>query len=480
MNRTFKAIAALMLMMVFAASCNKPDENRVRYQLSYDDSHQAIGVEMRYIPADEDSVVFVFGNPGFGNQQDIFNCFRDFSASTEYSIDSANRTVTLFIDDRKPVEMHYVVVDDGADGKFVRELFRPVLKKNYLYAPSVCLLLLPQDTNLTASLRWADDTVFKVFSYVNPKLKAGEWWCGTTDDLMMTLFIGGDNVEVDNCKLGTADGYVILDLPDIIRFNSLEIKDFFSKYFTTIRNSWADTAWEEYSLAVLPFIDSQIDHSIGGIGYQKGFCAKYAQAGVDTILDEEKMFVVAHEIGHHWIGGLVSMEIENQWFIEGFNDYQTYVNLMRSGLMSADWFERKFNHELEVYYTSPLSTLSNDEVWKNYWTLGDYNRLPYRRGCIFAFFLDNQIRLATEYRCNMIDLLLALKQKALEKEGQAMSVEEFIQALSLFLDETEARGYIEEYIMQGKLIDFSAFATSKEFGITVDEAIPVVKILETP
>ena len=27
---------------------------------------------------------------------------------------------------------------------------------------------------------------------------------------------------------------------------------------------------------------------------------------------------------------------------------------------------------MEAYYNSPISTLPNEEVWKNYWTMGDY------------------------------------------------------------------------------------------------------------
>lgn len=43
---------------------------------------------------------------------------------------------------------------------------------------------------------------------------------------------------------------------------------------------------------------------------------------------------------------------------------------------------------MEANYNSPISTLPNEEVWKNYWTMGDYNCLPYRRGHrVAAFFV---------------------------------------------------------------------------------------------
>ena len=145
--------------------------------------------------------------------------------------------------------------------------------------------------------------------------------------------------------------------------------------------------------------------------------------------------------------------------------------------MSADWFERRFNDEMRTYYTSPISTLPNEEVWKNYWTMGDYNRLPYRRGCIFAFFLDNQIRLATDGKDNFMSMMRTLKQIAETKENGAIDVEDFIQATAKYLPENDVRQYIEDYIMQGQLIDFSTIPLSKEFSISIEEGVPVVKVL---
>lgn len=466
----------ILLALLAVIGCSRSQQAELRYELSYDASAQRINVTMQYQPSGNVSVSFTYGAPEFGGQYDIFDCFQLESVSAKYTLDDSLRQLTLYPQDDTPVEVRYSVIDHNSNGNFMSELFRPVLRDDYLYCASLNLLLLPDDGDIPVKLRWTENEPFHIASYIDPNLQDGQWWQGKVDDLRISLFVGGTQVAVEPCKAGSADGYVITELPDSLRFNALLIKDFFVKYFATCREFWQDTAWEEYSLAVLPFLDEKTGHDIGGIGYQKGFCAKYCPV-IDSVLNETNMFTIAHEIGHHWIGDVLVTDVENQWFGEGFNDYQTYYNLSHCGLMSADWFERSFNREMEIYYTSPISTLPNEEVWKNYWTMGDYNPLPYRRGCIFAFFLDNQIRLATEGCDDFMSLMRTLKQAAESKGDGSLDVEGFIQATAQYLPEDEVRKYVEDYIIQGQFIDFSQVQLAKEFDITIVESVPVVKVL---
>jgi hypothetical protein len=467
----------VFLALLVSFGCQRSIQNGLRYRLSYDAAEQKIQVEMQYMPASNDSMTFVYGNPGFGGQQDIFNCVRDLTVFGKHKVIDSLRQVTVYPEGKKPFDIHYSIVDDGAKGQFVRELFRPVLKEDYLYCASLNVLFLPDDGDMPVSLQWTENEPFPITSYIDPNLKAGEWWEGKVGDLGISLFVGGTQVALEQCKSGNADGYVLTSLPDSLKFNAGLVKDFFVKYFATCREAWSDSVWEEYSLAVLPFLDKDINHTIGGIGFQKGFCAKYTPKG-DTVLNEVNMFTVAHEIGHHWIGRTLITAPEDQWFGEGFNDYQTYYNLSHCGLMSNDWFERRFNSEMEAYYNSPISTLPNEEVWKNYWTMGDYNRLPYRRGCIFAFFLDNQIRFATDGRADFMSLMRSLKQLTLAKGNPNVSVEEFIQTTAQYLPGNEIKKYIDNYIMQGQLIDFSTVPLSKEFSVSMEEGVPVVSVMD--
>ena len=130
---------------------------------------------------------FVYGNPGFGGQQDIFNCVQDLSVSGKHKMVDSLRQLTVYPEGNKPIDIHYSVVDDGAKGQFVRELFRPVLKEDYLYCASLNTLMMPDDGNMPVSLQWTEDEPFPITSYIDPKLKAGEWWEGKVCDLGISL-----------------------------------------------------------------------------------------------------------------------------------------------------------------------------------------------------------------------------------------------------------------------------------------------------
>ena len=119
------------------------------------------------------------------------------------------RQLTVFPHGNSPIDIQFSIVDDGAKGQFVRELFRPVLKEDYLYCASLNLLLMPDDGDMPVALQWAENEPFTITSYINPNLKSGEWWEGKVSDLGISLFVGGTQVAVESCKSGIADGFVL-------------------------------------------------------------------------------------------------------------------------------------------------------------------------------------------------------------------------------------------------------------------------------
>ena len=467
-----KKILLTIAIVLTGCSGNSKNHVDIEYRLSYDAADPHIHVSMKCQPT-ADSLTFVFGNPEFGGQTDIYNCFQHLQVNgAAFKHDETSRTVTVYPNGKSLMHLEYDVVDDGSKGQFQRELFRPVLKHDYLYAPTLSLFLIPRDYKTTVSVTWEENEPFGIFSYFDPNLKEGNTFYGTIADLGMSLCVGGSGVSMQTCKAGNADGYLITQLDEDRRFNQQIIKDFFVNYFVTIRDFWQDDAPEDYSLAVLPFLEEGITHAVGGIGYEKGFCAKYFVQS-DTVLNETNMFTIAHEIGHHWLGGSLSLGIEHQWFMEGFNDYQTYCNLRRCGIMSEDWYKRRFNQLFKDYYTSEISTLPNDKVWENYWTMGDYNKLPYRRGCLFAFFLDGQIQQASSGQKGFRELMIALKRTS-ENQKQ-LNLDDFIHVLSSFIPENAARGYIKDYIIDGQMIDFSDCPLPNNAKIVYQGQVPMME-----
>lgn len=220
-----------------------------------------------------------------------------------------------------------------------------------------------------------------------------------------------------------------------------------------LRTFWGDEdVKESYVFCVLPF-SKAITHSAGGISLTGGFCSKYRQVGErDTVLTPTMRFNVAHEMGHKWLGGTLSLGTDQQWFHEVFNDYQTFVNLVSSGLMSKEEFTKEWSKLLDRYYGSPVHTLPNDSIIKHYWEMGDYNRLPYWRGCIFASYLDKVIRNYSNGRQSWQNLMRALRKEA-NKRG-SFSIEIFENVLQTFLpSEISAHELVDKYIICGEDIE---------------------------
>ena len=101
--KSSKPIVFLTLLAAFG--CQRGVQNGLHYRLSYNATEQKIHVEMQYTPASEDSMTFVYGNPGFGGQLDIFNCVKDLSVSGKHKVVDSLRQLTVYPEGNKPIDI---------------------------------------------------------------------------------------------------------------------------------------------------------------------------------------------------------------------------------------------------------------------------------------------------------------------------------------------------------------------------------------
>ncbi len=256
--------------------------------------------------------------------------------------------------------------------------------------------------------------------------------------------------------------------------NREAIRSYFTKFNASIRSFWEDYSDRCFSLVLQPFLDS--DHSMGGVAFANGFIGKYH---ADTILNAQRMFTISHEVGHHWVGHRLEMDITHQWFGEGFNDYVTLATLLSAKLMSAAEWEERMNEIFKSHYSSSVRNTPNDSVFANYWKMGDYNKLPYRRGCIFAFYLDNQIRLLSKGEKNIRDLLRSLLEYRKTKPAKyELTVEDFTRHASAFLSNAQVTAMLEEYIMKGNPIAFAPEMLLPVFTVQYENGIPRIAVID--
>ncbi len=124
--------------------------------------------------------------------------------------------------------------------------------------------------------------------------------------------------------------------------------------------------------------------------------------------------LLAHEIFHHWNGGLLSpLEDEKtSWFSEGVTEYMANRTISRTGLISTELFLKKLETHVAMYdywmwpppfQKTTLATAGGDK---------DFNRpAVYSGGVVAAFCLDTRIQKQTAGTKNLEDLLRLMMKR---------------------------------------------------------------------
>jgi|GEM_PF-220707 len=447
----------------------------LQYELSWRGGG-GIHVKLNYLPVKADSTLFVYGEPRFGGQKDIFKGIRNITvhAPASVRIDENSRKIIIY-HKSDPIVIEYDILDTRSSNPTVTsELFRPMIEKDYLYCHGVNLFLTPEikesGRNLIQSVCWKKRPDFPIFNMFDPSNNGERTSFGSPESFLFTIITGDKEQTVDSVLINGVENYVVSVFPKKKEFNRKSLCGFFSKYYCAISRFWGEEKKIPYTLLVHPF--KQLEHPAGGMGLGNGFCSKYSSKA-DTMLDENRLYNFSHEIGHNWIGA----ESDRQWFGEGFNDYQTFYLLVAAGFMDITSFEKKFNDVLSHLYQSPVREMPNDSIWANYWKMGDYNKLPYWRGQVFAFYLVNQIEKASKGKQGFRDLMLEWRDFS-KGSPDSLSRNNFIKIASRFVDGKKLEEDFDKYIVQGKTIPFTKDMLVPECNVKIVNGVPIIEITD--
>lgn len=477
-----KYLFFVLLALVNGCSTNPHRESAdIQYQLSYFDKR--VHVKLHYRPIEKDSTKFTYGEPMFGGQPDIVNGIKALKVSNGgiLHFNESSREVTVNFGSADNVLIEYDIIDTHTSDHGLRgELFRPMISASYFYCHGINLFLNPcfRDSAFKAeqTVAWDKLPGFRLFQSFDPENDGTGISRGEPGDFLFKLITGSHDMIIAESESEGTVNYLVLRINKEQEYNKRSVTDYFERYYTSMKSFWNDTTHDSYSLIVQPFLS--VDHNIGGMSLGNGFAGKYSFK-IDTILSPERIGVLSHEIGHHWIGGKIDTDIKDQWFGEGFNDYLTYYTLAMTGLMTPQQFEHGFNSVLQSHYTSKINSVPNDSVWKNYWKMGDYNKLPYRRGEIFAFYLDNQIRLMSNGKKTLHDLMLDLQEYCNNREkGYQLTINDFITVASGYTGKEKIQSEINRYIINGEPIRFTNDMLTDLFSLTFRGDIPVLGITD--
>lgn len=191
------------------------------------------------------------------------------------------------------------------------------------------------------------------------------------------------------------------------------------KIISAERDFWNDYRFPHYLVSLIPI--GTICDSRGGTGLNHSFSAFM---GSDCLLDDELIFLIAHENFHTWnkpsIFKLMNSQNEKHyyWFSEGFTNY--YANLfdLRIGLINLEDYIKKYNKMLVDYYSSPALSSTVTIVQNNFWNNHDVQLIPYQQGEILAHNWNAKIKQATLNKKSLDDLMKALINPIEPSESQ--------------------------------------------------------------
>jgi predicted metalloprotease with PDZ domain len=168
---------------------------------------------------------------------------------------------------------------------------------------------------------------------------------------------------------------------------------------------WDDPA-RPFVVVLAPLGGSASGLSLHGTGRGDGFAA----AATRGLTLKDTLHFLAHEYLHSWIpaelGGHADQDDAlNYWFSEGFTDYVAGRLLLAAEIRSLDEHLDYLNAVLTRYATSPARHADAELILARFWSDPDIGRVPYDRGQVFAYLVDQRVRHHSDGRHGLLDVL---------------------------------------------------------------------------
>jgi len=356
----------------------------------------------------------------------------------------------------KELEFEYFLKQDFEGEISTRKIYRPIINKAYFHLFSHNMFMVPEnkeeplDILLDFSSFPEGHTIHNSFgSQQRVQLLKDQ----NMDLFGSAIFVGGDfrifngDIHGNQISLATRGEWIPFEDEDV--FKVLE------ETLTYQRNFWNDHSQTYFTVTLQPF-PQENGSSFQGTGLTNSFATSVSNNDLTDI--GQMVYLFNHELMHNWIGHSIKNENEEEqyWFSEGFTEYYTYKNIARNRIngLDSDYFIDELNRTIRDLYTSSVGEAPNAEInYDNFWTNYEYSKLPYWRGTIFAFYLDQKILKASDGKQSLDDVMHQIYADATTK-GQKLNHAYFIEVMNSFWDE----GFdvvFKKYIEDGQKIDLA-------------------------
>jgi predicted metalloprotease with PDZ domain len=360
------------------------------------------------------------------------------------------------------VSLTYEVVSQPPGTQLTVAVYHnPVLRPSYFYVIGHALWLYPEmpgTTPLRVTLHWKNIptgwALINSFGVGEPRQKVKT----SLNEFRKGTFLAGD-YRIKRFEIKKRPVYAVTR--GEWRFPDEKLNNLVQKVVQLQRDFWNSYDFPYYFVAVLP---SDRRNVRGGEGRTNSF-SLYLPKNLTTLYVEHDLYLFAHESFHTWnpmrLGGYENDRL--YWFGEGVTDYYALLLLLRAGLISLEEYVAAHNSWIKAYYTSPVRSLTVDEMVQKRQTDWHAGQLFYKKGYLLANHLDFTIRSKTNGKHSLDDVMRSLLGSS--KPGIELSEKRIANALRPYLQEQGASD-IEKYMVRGELVpannSFGACATVED------------------
>ncbi|AZB11025.1 peptidase [Chryseobacterium sp. G0162] len=482
----FRKIFFLTLILpLFAFS-----QNKISYKVYYDGNLAKNGLKVRVdykLKKASDTLSFYYANESWGEKDLFKNLAIVKEENPDITFEITPESNKIKIQKKKGTEFSliYHIKQDFTDPNYkifnrprINNTFFHVLGKNLFMVP-FSFTKTPDEVEFEFSVEWINfPEKFKLHNNFasqihKQKIKTTLW-----DGFYNSLFIGGD-YRFYNFKVHDKPIYFALrgewnnGFTDDFLFSNLK------KAVQSQRDFWQDYDQDYFTITMTPTV-SQKDslykgYSTTGSAIKNAFMIQ----GTNNPFNNKNsyLYLFHHELMHEWIGNKIQNKHEelNYWFSEGFTDYYTYKNRLRIKDISMEEWQKLFNTEIiKSHWKNPEKNIPNYKIKDDFWKSRNIEKVPYRRGAIFAFWLDNQIMLKTNYQKSLDDLMRELLKTCTEKSVK-FTDEFFLDLVQKYLEQ-DISYFFQKHMIGGEDIDLKKEKWIDGFSFPTTDTIPQLEV----
>ena len=473
----FKRVLLTALLATFLFSCQQQPASDISYAIApvVVDSIPQLKIKMTLKANPNGTTTLSFPSEAWG-QEDLYNSLGSIHLlnveGTVEKVADSSRIILMYPKDTEKLELEYFLKQDFEGDITTSKIYRPIISKEYFHLFSHNMFMVPEkaEDNLDIALDW---TAFPEKYSIHNSFGSQEieqFLKNQDMDLFgSAIFVGGDfrifkgDIEGNQISLATRGEWIPFEDEDV--FKVLE------ETLTYQRNFWNDHSQEYFTVTMQPF-PQENGSSFQGTGLTNSFATSVSNNDQTEI--GQMVYLFNHELMHNWIGHTIKNDNEEEqyWFSEGFTEYYTFKNISSNNIngLGGDYFIDELNRTIRDLYASSIGEAPNSEIsYDNFWTNYEYSKLPYWRGALFAFYLDQKIQRTSDGKQSLDDVMHQIYADATSKE-QKLTHAYFVGLMEGFW-EGDFENVFQKHIVAGQKLDLVTLFDALGLGYIPDSDI---------